>query len=180
MGLPEAGLMTLRHGLRLIKGVLRNPTASSTSPRLGERRQRWNHIHGVLLEQAGGFVVHQGGMLDRMDSRRYRIFHAGGAMRVSGDFASGPGSFFDGGPELFERQLRLIRRGSRREDAARSDHFDDFGAGVDLFPYDVADLFRPFDFSGNVSPEMSTNHANREACSDDPRAGSEPFLNRFF
>ena len=58
MGLLEAALMALRHALGLLERVVGDPTAVSTRTRLGERRECRDHIHGVPLEQLGGFFVH--------------------------------------------------------------------------------------------------------------------------
>ena len=94
----------------------------------------------VRLHQAGRFLIHQRGMLDRMDAGTNRIFHSRGTMRVGGDFSPGSRRFVNGGAEFFERHLCLIRRSPRRQHPTGSDHFDDFRASLNLFLHDFSDL----------------------------------------
>src|SRR5215471_21798839 len=119
-------------------------------------------------------------MLDRTDAGVNRIFHPRCAMSMGGDFTTGLFGFIHGGAKFFQRHLCLIGGGAGCEDSSGGDHFYHFGTRLDLLPHDPADLFYPFSFLGDEPPQMSSDHANRKACSDDSRAWSEPFVDRCF
>ena len=56
-----------------------------------------------------GFIVEQRGMFDRVDAGANRVFHAGRAVGVGGNFFLRPAGGRDGGGQFIHGHLRLIR-----------------------------------------------------------------------
>ncbi|MNI02755.1 hypothetical protein D3C73_556420 [compost metagenome] len=102
-------------------------------------RQQGRHQPGaVRLEQADGFVVQIGAVLDRIAARLEEGVDAVCAVGVGRDLAAHAVRHLDDGGQLVLGELLIQAGGGVRQDAARGGDLDDVGARAHLGPHRAA------------------------------------------